>query len=109
MSKVNSRLMTGCIVKHFKRDDYLAEKYGPEMHYAQYTDYTYMYRILYIATHTETRELLVIYQAMYENDGMGVKYGQVFARPYDMFMSEVDHEKYPNAKQKYRFEMVQAF
>lgn len=56
--------------------------------------------ILGTAIHTETNERLVIYQ--HDKD--------VWARPVDMFLSEVDHEKYPNVSQKYRFEeIVQAF
>ena len=89
--KKEDRLKVGDIVKHFKRETI----YDPGN--------LYLYKIIAIAKHTETEEPLVIYQALYENDDMNVHFG-VYARPYDMFMSEVDHEKYPLIKQKYRFE-----
>lgn len=48
---------------------------------------------------TDNKESLVIYIALYGNFEM-------FARPLDMFLSEVDKEKYPNIKQKYRLEEI---
>lgn len=53
-----------------------------------------IHEVIAIAKHTETLEDLVIYT---HGD-------QIWARPYDMFAGEVDHEKYPEIKQKYRFE-----
>ena len=59
-----------------------------------------LYKIVAIAQHTETDEQLVVYQAMYGDEG-------IYARPLDMFMSEVDWEKYPDVKQEYRFERIE--
>jgi len=80
----------GDVVKHFKY-----ETLDEELKERQ----CYTYKIKGFATHTETKGLLVIYQALYGDN-------EVYARPMDMFFSEVDREKYPNIKQKYRFEKI---
>ena len=54
-------------------------------------------KIVAIAKDSETLEKMVVYEHT----------GTIWVRPYDMFISEVDHQKYPNIKQKYRFEKIE--
>ena len=65
------------VYKHFKGDYYL---------------------VLDIVIHSETKEEMVLYQGLYED-------GKKYVRPKKMFEEEVDHKKYPNVLQKYRFEL----
>ena len=67
-----------------------------------------IYRVLGLATHTETNEILAIYRCCGLNFPNGVEeYGDTYARPIEMFLSEVDRKKYPDVKQKYRFELIE--
>ena len=72
------------IYKHFKGDYYIVED---------------------IAIHSETGEELVVYRC-FDNVGNTNHKDGIYARPLEMFLSEVDHEKYPDVTQKYRFEEI---
>ena len=65
------------IYKHFKGDYYL---------------------LVDVAKHSETGEDYVVYRKLYEDCALWV-------RPLDMFLEEVDHEKYPDVEQQYRFQL----
>lgn len=54
--------------------------------------------VLYVATHSETLDEYVVYKHLEKKN--------IWVRPSELFLSEVDHEKYPDVKQKWRFELV---
>lgn len=81
-------IQVGDIVRHFKRE-WVSEESAE-----------YLYKVLAFAQHTENGEKLVIYEALYPPY-------KTCARPYSMFMSEVDRQKYPDVQQRYRFEKVE--
>ncbi len=71
------RLKINGVYRHFKGDYYL---------------------LIDVATHSETKEKYVVYRGLYGNN-------ELYIRPFNMFFSEVDKEKYPEVKQQYRFEL----
>ena len=62
-----------------------------------------LYKIIAVGHHSETKEKLVVY---YDLSGKNSTEQDPCIRPLQMFMSEVDHDKYPTVEQKYRFEKV---
>jgi hypothetical protein len=74
---MNNQIVVHGVYRHFKGDMYIVED---------------------LARHSETDEIMVIYRALYGN-------GQLYVRPLELFVDLVDEEKYPNVKQKYRFEL----
>lgn len=56
------------------------------------------YLLVDIAKHSETGEDYVVYRKLYDD-------GSLWVRPLDMFMEEVDHDKYPEVEPKYRFQL----
>lgn len=55
------------------------------------------YKVIALARHSETMEEMVVYESTTDKD-------KVWVRPLELFISKVDHEKYPEVKQEYRFE-----
>ena len=105
-------LKTNTVYRHFKGKDYIvlgvstpiSRPTGEAILNVKHTETLTMMNIFkpyeeFIHWKNTCNDRVVIYMALYGDY-------QVYARPYDMFMSEVDREKYPNVEQKYRLEEV---
>ena len=88
---MENRFQPGDIVQHFKRETLNEEEKAQNK---------YLYKIIGTATHSETGEQMMVYQPLYDGKGM-------YVRPLEMFLSEVDYEKYPKIRQIYRFEKIE--
>ena len=90
MDKQNEVIYCGDIVKHFKREMLNSNELKTNK---------YLYVVKGMASHTDSGEVLVIYQALYEPF-------QIYARPIEDFCSKFDKSKYPDFEinQEYRFE-----
>lgn len=89
------------LTRHFKKGNISAEFDRPLPKKGEKYRHFKLGKIVTVigtSRHTETEELTVVYE--YE--------GHIWNRPLEMFMSEVDKEKYPNTEQKYRFELVES-
>lgn len=86
------RIHIGDTVAHFKRELMNEEEKRRE-------PTKYLYHIEGFAIHSETKEKMVVYRALYGEFGL-------YVRPFEMFMSEVEHEKYPQVKSQYRFSVI---
>lgn len=83
-------IQIGSIVKHFKYET-LSD--------AEKAQNKYIYRIEDFAINTLDQSSMVVYRAMYGDF-------KLYVRPYNEFVSEVDKKKYPNIKQRFRFEEI---
>ena len=98
-------------VKLFMRGTLKPREKQEEIHRNLYVGGTYRHfkgyiaKVITVAIHSETQEQLVVYECTGKGD-CDHKDG-IYARPLEMFLSEVDHEKYPEVKQKYRFELIE--
>ena len=74
------KFASGDIIQHFKRET------------VNQNSMQYLYEYIGVAMHSETRDRMIVYRALYGEKGLIVW-------PYEMFMEEVDHEKYPEIRQ----------
>lgn len=61
---IDNRFKSGDIIQHFKRETLDNEAF---------TQNKYLYKIIGVATHSETSEPMMVYQPLYDEKGMYVK------------------------------------
>ncbi len=72
--------------------------------YRHYKGSEKIYEVIGVAKHSETLEDLIVYRALYESSDFG--YGQIWARPKEMFFEKVPEGAINPNNQEYRFEYI---